>query len=253
MNEIHCQDNLAVLASIPTSTIPLVYIDPPFGTGSVQVTHRRNQGLYTDSQFYNDKLKGDLYLLQLEERLIEIHRVLTKTGSLYIHLDWHSVYEVKPILDRIFDGGVFVNEIIWAYDYGGRPKDRWPKKHDVILWYAKSGTWTFNYDDIERIPYMAPGLVGPEKAARGKLPTDVWWMTIVPTNSKERTGYPNQKPVKLIERIIEASSKPEDVVADFYCGSGTTGVAAKNLGRKYLLVDANEYAVRIAKRRLGVT
>ncbi|PZS23751.1 MAG: hypothetical protein DLM54_00780 [Acidimicrobiales bacterium] len=145
----------------------------------------------------------------------------------------------------------FLNEIIWAYDYGGRPKDWWPRKHDNILWYSKSDRWTFNLGGIDRIPYMVPGLVGPEKAARGKLPTDTWWMTIVPTNSRERTGYPTQKPIGLVDRILRASSNPGELVADFFCGSGTTGVAAKRLGRRFLLVDNNPAAFRITNERLS--
>lgn len=155
------------------------------------------------------------------------------------------------MLDEIFGADRFLNEVIWAYDYGGRARDKWARKHDNILWYAKSEKWTFNRDEVDRIPYMAPGLVGPEKAARGKPPTDTWWMTIVPTNGRERTGYPTQKPVKLLERIVAASSNRGDLVADFFCGSGTTGVAAKRLGRRYLLVDENPTAIEIAGRRLG--
>jgi len=153
-------------------------------------------------------------------------------------------------MDEVFGVERFLNEIIWAYDYGGRPRNRWPAKHDNILWYAKSDAWTFNAEAVERMPYMAPGLVGPEKAARGKLPTDVWWMTIVPTNSKERTGYPTQKPEKLLRRIIQASSRPGEVVLDFFAGSGTTGVVAEELGRKWILVDDNPEALRITRERL---
>lgn len=230
------------------STVDLVYIDPPFGTGKFQ---QINSTAFDVIPGYQDMITGNKFLLELAKRLVEIHRVLKRTGSLYIHLDYRNVHFVRFILDQIFSNGTFVNELIWAYDYGGRPKDRWPKKHDTILWYAKSDKWTFNYEEIERIPYMAPGLVGPEKAARGKLPTDVWWLTIVPTNSYERTGYPNQKPEKLLERIITASSRPGDLVADFYCGSGTTGAVAKRLDRRYLLVDEYEMAIRVCERRLN--
>lgn len=247
MGKVVCGNNLDILQSLSDNSIQLVYIDPPFGTGKVQ---QINSIVYKVIPGYKDIITGNEYLEHLYKRLVEIHRVLRTDGSLFIHLDYRYVHYVKIILDGLFGQDQFVNEIIWAYDYGGRPKDRFPKKHDTILWYSKSPNWVFNYDDIERIPYMASGLVGPEKAARGKLPTDVWWMTIVPTNSKERTGYPNQKPVKLIERIITACSNPGDLVADFYCGSGTTGVAAKNLGRDYLLVDINEVAINITNRRL---
>lgn len=161
------------------------------------------------------------------------------------------VHYARFMLDDIFGPERFLNEIIWAYDYGGRARDKWARKHDNILWYSKSDSWTYNRDEIDRIPYMAPGLVGPEKAARGKLPTDTWWMTIVPTNSKERTGYPTQKPLKLLERIVRASSQPGEVVADFFGGSGTTAVAAARLGRKFLYVDTSSEALAITRHRLA--
>jgi len=156
------------------------------------------------------------------------------------------------MLDQIFGRDSFRNEIIWAYDYGGKPRDRWPAKHDNLLWYSRSATdYTFNYDAIDRVPYMAPSLVGPEKAARGKIPTDVWWITVVPTNSREKTGYPTQKPLKLLERIVRVHSNPGDLVLDFFAGSGTTGQAAANLGRRFLLIDSSRDAVRVMRKRLG--
>ena len=259
-------DNLAVLTALPDECIDLIYIDPPFGTGQVRrlqsiVTGdgektRRGFGgrtyswRVTSDRAYADDMPLDAYLGFLEKRLVEAHRVLKRTASIYVHLDFHAVHHVRLMLDEIFGAELFLNEIIWAYDYGGRAKDKWPRKHDNILWYAKSDSWTFRRDDIDRIPYMAPGLVGPEKAERGKLPTDVWWLTIVPTNSKERTNYPTQKPEKLLERIIRASSEPGDLVFDFFAGSGTTGVVAQRLGRRYLLVDNNPEAIRIATVRL---
>lgn len=246
-NTVYCDNNLVILSQLPDCSVNLVYIDPPFGTGQTQ---QINSTAFDIVPGYDDILVGNEFIKSLAIRIQQIHRVLTKDGSLYLHMDYRYVHHMRFVCDAIFGVDHLVNEIIWAYDYGGRPKDRWPKKHDTILWYAKGTKWTFNYDEIERIPYMAPGLVGPEKAAMGKLPTDVWWMTIVPTNGKERTGYPNQKPEKLLERIISASSKPGDLVADFYCGSGTTGVVAKRLGRNYLLVDQNPVAVEIAERRL---
>jgi site-specific DNA-methyltransferase (adenine-specific) len=260
-------DSLSVLRSLPSESVDLIYIDPPFGTGQVQrlqsirlgvgektrkgfgdLTHRYE--VQSDHE-YRDDMPLDDYLVFLDERLREAWRVLRQTGSIYLHLDFHSVHYARLMLDDIFGADRFLNEIIWAYDYGGRARDKWPRKHDNILWYAKSDRWAFNREDIDRIPYMAPGLVGPEKAARGKLPTDVWWMTIVPTNSRERTGYPTQKPVKLLERMITASSQPGDVVLDFFAGSGTTGVAARRLGRHYVLVDINPHAVKIANKRLN--
>ena len=259
-------DNLAVLRSLPEGCVDLIYIDPPFGTGQ----QRRLEAIVTgqgdktrtgfggrryayqvrSSHAYDDTMALEEYLGFLEVRLAQMHRVLSASGSIYVHLDYHCVHHVRLLLDEIFGPERFLNEIVWAYDYGGRPRDRWPRKHDNILWYAKSSTWTFNREAVERIPYMAPGLVGPAKAARGKLPTDTWWMTIVPTNSKERTGYPTQKPLALLERIVVASSNPGDLVADFFCGTGTAGVAAARLGRRYLCVDANPAAIEIAQARL---
>lgn len=262
-------DNLDVMQQLPDASVDLVYIDPPFGTGQTQRlgSIRTGQGDKTRGGFggrtyryevvsaheYRDDMPLEQYLAFLDARIREIHRLLRQDGSLYLHLDFRSVHYARLLLDEIFGPEHFLNEVIWAYDYGGRPRDKWPRKHDNILWYAKSDRWTFNRDEIDRIPYMAPGLVGPEKAARGKLPTDTWWMTIVPTNSRERTGYPTQKPLKLLERIILASSNPGDLVADFFCGSGTTGVAARRLGRRYLLVDDNPEAIRITRDRLEIT
>lgn len=260
-------DNLAAMRRLPSESIDLVYIDPPFGTGQVRRldsirvgTGEKTRGGFGGRTYnfevvsghsYRDDMRLEEYLGFLYERLVEIHRLLTTDGSLYLHLDFHTVHYARMMLDEIFGPEHFLNEIIWAYDYGGRARDKWARKHDNILWYSKSETWVFNRECIDRIPYMAPGLVGAEKAARGKLPTDTWWMTIVPTNSKERTGYPTQKPLKLLERVIRASSNTGDLVADFFCGSGTTGVAAKRLGRRFLLVDENPEAIRITEARLA--
>jgi site-specific DNA-methyltransferase (adenine-specific) len=264
---VHLAENLTFLRGVPGESIDLVYADPPFGTGQTRrlqsiktgVGERTRSGFagrtyrfdVVSDHRYRDDMPLEEYLAFLDVRLREIHRCLRPSGSLYLHLDHHSVHHARLLLDDIFGPERFLNEIIWAYDYGGRPRDRWPRKHDNILWYAKSDRWTFNRDDVDRIPYMAPGLVGPEKAARGKLPTDTWWMTIVPTNSRERSGYPTQKPLGLLERIVRASSNPGDLVADFFCGSGTTGVAAQRLGRRVLLVDDNPAAIRIAEQRLA--
>lgn len=266
-NCLHHSDNLDILRDTPSGSIDLIYIDPPFGTGQTRRLDSIQTGSGTKSRVgfggrtynfdvrsshsYRDDMPLDEYLVFLAERLAEMHRVLKPAGSLYLHLDWHSVHYARLILDDLFGPERFLNEIIWAYDYGGRARDKWARKHDNILWYAKSNSWTYNRDEIDRIPYMAPGLVGPEKAARGKLPTDTWWMTIVPTNSRERTGYPTQKPLKLLERIIRASSNPGDLVADFFGGSGTTAVAAARLGRRFLYVDTSAEALTIAKKRIA--
>ena len=260
-------DNLDVLARIPSGSIPLIYIDPPFNTGKTQSHTRlrtvrdpdgdrtgfqgrpyRTTRLSTHSyaDFFDD------YLAFLEPRLSEAHRVLAAHGTLYVHLDYREVHYVKVMLDGVFGRDCFLNEVIWAYDFGGRSRRRWPAKHDNILVYVKSpGDYVFNADEIERVPYMAPGLVGPEKAARGKLPTDTWWQTIVATSGKERTGYPTQKPLVIARRIIQASSNPKDLVLDFFAGSGTTGVAARELGRRFLLVDDNPDALSVMSRRFA--
>jgi site-specific DNA-methyltransferase (adenine-specific) len=269
IGRIYLADNLEVLRALPTASVDLIYIDPPFNTGKVQertqlktVRSERGDRVGFQGRRYESIVVGkkrfidvfDDYLAFLEPRLVEAHRVLAPHGSLYFHVDYREVHYCKVLLDSIFGRESFLNEIIWAYDYGGRPRDRWPPKHDNILLYAKvPGQHVFNVDEIERIPYMAPGLVGPEKAARGKLPTDTWWHTIVPTNSSEKTGYPTQKPLGILRRIVQASSRPGGIVLDFFAGSGTTGVAALELGRRFILVDNNPEALEVmAKRFDGV-
>jgi len=265
--EIYFGDNLDVLRNIPTSSVNLIYIDPPFNTGIVQARTRTATVQSEDGcrigfqgKRYETKLLGSMgfndsfddYLGVLEPRLREAYRVLTTNGALYLHLDYREVHYCKILLDSIFGRECFINEIIWAYDYGGKPKIHWPAKHDNILFYVKDPErYIFNVDDIEREPYMAPGLVTPEKVARGKLPTDTWWHTIVPTNGSERTGYPTQKPLGILKRIITASSNPGDVVLDFFAGSGTTGEAAILLGRRFILVDKNPEALDVMDRRLS--
>ena len=264
---IYFGDNLEVLRTLPNGSIDLIYIDPPFNTGKIQkrtqiktirseygdrtgFQRNRYKSIILDSKQFTDTF--DDYLGFLEPRLIEAHRVLAPHGSLYFHIDYREVHYCKILLDNIFGRECFLNEIIWAYDYGGRPKNRWPPKHDNILFYTKEpGKHIFNVDEIERIPYMAPGLVGAEKAALGKLPTDVWWHTIVPTNSREKTGYPTQKPLGILRRIIQASSRPCDIVLDFFAGSGTTGVAALELDRRFILVDNNPEAIQVMVQRFN--
>ena len=261
-------DNLPVLQSLPAESVDLIYIDPPFNTGRVQArtqiqTVRDEQNgdrvgfqgrsyrtVSLGGRAYHDQF--DDYLGFLEPRLIEAQRVLKANGSLYFHIDYREVHYCKVLLDGIFGRESFLNEIIWAYDYGARTKKKWPAKHDNILWYAKNPRdYIYNVDEIERIPYMAPGLVGPEKAARGKLPTDTWWHTIVPTNSREKTGYPTQKPLGILRRIVRASSPPGGLVLDFFAGSGTTGAACLELGRDFILIDSNLQAVQVMARRFA--
>jgi site-specific DNA-methyltransferase (adenine-specific) len=268
-NYIHCGDNLPILQQMPSASVDLIYIDPPFNTGKVQgrtqirsvrseagdrtgFGGQRYETIKVGTRAYSDLF--DDYLSFLEPRLVEAYRVLAPHGSLYFHIDYREVHYCKVLLDSIFGRDCFLNEIIWAYDYGGRPKNRWPPKHDNILLYVKDpANYVFNYDEIERIPYMAPGLVGPEKAARGKLPTDTWWHTIVPTNGKEKTGYPTQKPLGILRRIIQASSRSGDLVLDFFAGSGTTGAACLEFGRKFVLVDVNPEALEVMARRFAAS
>ena len=267
-------ENLAALRSLPDASVELIYIDPPFNTGVTQKrsrirTVRDAEGDRTGfggKRYRTEKLEStpiyadvfDDYIGFLRPRMMEARRILTATGSLFVHIDPREVHYVKVMLDEVFavDGGAgracFQNEIIWAYDYGARSTKRWPAKHDNILWYSKDpGSYTFNLDATDRIPYMAPGLVGAEKAARGKTPTDVWWHTIVSPTGKEKTGYPTQKPLGILERIVRVHSNPGDTVLDFFAGSGTTGVAALRNGRKYILIDENPGAITVMTQRLA--
>ena len=259
-------DNLSVMQDIPDEQFQLIYLDPPFNTGKTQSrqsiktvlsengdrtgfqgkTYATTAG---DETSYEDSF--DDYLGFLEPRLREAHRLLNDTGTLYLHLDYREFHYAKVLLDSIFGRENFMNEIIWAYDYGGKTKKKWPPKHDNILVYAKNASLNyFNSNEVDREPYMAPGLVTPEKAAKGKLPTDVWWHTIVSPTGKEKTGYATQKPEGILKRIITASSRPGDWVLDFFAGSGTTGAVAEKLGRKFVLVDKNPQAIEIMKKRI---
>jgi site-specific DNA-methyltransferase (adenine-specific) len=260
-------DAADVLPRLPDGAFTLIAIDPPFNTGrrrelhSVRATadptgdhlgfggrayrtERISHGAYDDA--------FDDYLGFLRPHLVEARRLMSDRGTLYVHLDWREAHYVKVALDEIFGRDRFLNEIVWAYDYGGRSRRRWPAKHDTILVYVKDPErYHFDSQTVDREPYMAPGLVTPEKAARGKLPTDVWWHTIVPTNSHERTGYPTQKPEGIVRRMVSASTAPGDWCLDFFCGSGTLGAVAGGLGRRYVLVDRNPTAVAIAADRLS--
>jgi site-specific DNA-methyltransferase (adenine-specific) len=265
-NYLYQGDNLGVLKSIPDSSIQLIYIDPPFNTGRSQqrfkTTTRRSESgnrigfkgqryetvkdtvLSYDDQFAN-------YWDFLEPRLEQAFRVLKETGTLYLHLDYREAHYAKVLLDALFGPECFLNEIIWSYDYGGKSKSRWPAKHDTILVYVKDpDNYYFDSESVDREPYMAPGLVTPEKVAKGKLPTDVWWHTIVSPTGKEKTGYPTQKPVGILRRIIQASSKEGDTVIDFFAGSGTTGFVANELGRRFILIDQNPESIAVIKERL---
>ncbi|MCD2497948.1 MULTISPECIES: site-specific DNA-methyltransferase [Microbacterium] len=283
-------DNLDVLRPYPDASFTLVYLDPPFNTGrtrekAIETTRSIPQEVTDESLgldpaeratesdeiteavirrgFHGrayERIRGALHSFDdrfddywefLEPRLWEAWRLLADDGTLYLHLDYREAHYAKVMLDAIFGRDNFLNEIIWAYDYGGKTRKRWPTKHETILVYVKNpDKYVFNSDEVDREPYMAPGLVTAEKAARGKLPTDVWWHTIVPTSGKEKTGYPTQKPEGILRRIVQASSRPGDMVLDMFAGSGTTGVVADELGRHAVLVDDNRTAAVVMRSRL---
>jgi site-specific DNA-methyltransferase (adenine-specific) len=260
-------DNLELMSGLDEGLFQLAYLDPPFNTGKRQ--RRRTLATVADpdgdrsgfqGRRYATRVVGesayedefDDYLAFLEPRLLEVRRLLAETGTLYLHIDYREAHYVKVLLDRLFGRECFLNEIIWAYDYGARPRRRWPAKHDTILVYVKDPErYWFDAEAVEREPYMAPGLVTAEKAARGKLPTDVWWHTIVSPTGKEKTGYPTQKPEGVVRRIVNASSRPGDWCLDCFAGSGTLGAVARALGRRYVLIDSNPEAVAIANLRLA--
>lgn len=260
-------ENLAFLRSLPDASVPLIYVDPPFNTGKERKltrlrTVRDDEGDRTGfaGRRYRSEATGsasfidafDDYLGFLEPRIAEARRVLAPEGSFFLHLDPREVHYAKVLTDSIFGRDCFQNEIIWSYDYGARSKRRWPAKHDNILWYtADPERYTYDYEAIDRIPYLAPELVGEVKAARGKTPTDVWWNTIVSPGGAERTGYPTQKPLTILARIVCVHSKPGDLCLDFFAGSGTLGEAAARHGREFLLVDHNPEAARVMARRLA--
>ena len=265
---IYFGDNMDVLKEIESGSVNLVYVDPPFNTGKIQSrkrieTVRSEDGDRTGFQghTYKTKVIGeqsffdiyDDYIRFLRDRIEETERVLTSDGSFFLHLDYREIHYAKVMCDEVFGRESFINEIIWSYDYGGRSKSRWSAKHDNILWYAKDPkNFTYRYDDIDRIRYMAPGLVGAEKAAKGQTPTDSWWHTIVSPNGKEKTGYPTQKPLGIINRIIRVHSNPGDVILDYFAGSGTTGIAALAERRKVILVDNNRQALEVMCKRFDV-
>jgi DNA modification methylase len=261
-------DNADVLPRLPDAAFDLIYIDPPFNTGRRQERRtlravrdedgdrvgfgdRRYRTEHLGALAYDDAY-GD-YLAFLRPRLEHAKRLLAQHGTLYVHLDQREAHRVKLALDDVFGPDAFLNELIWAYDYGGKPRTRWPAKHDTILVYVRMpGGHHFDADAVEREPYMAPGLVTAEKAARGKLPTDVWWHTIVPTNGTEKTGYPTQKPEGVLRRIVSASSRPGGWCLDFFAGSGTLGAVCQAAGRRFVLVDSNPDAVEVMCGRLAV-
>ncbi len=269
-NRIVEGDNLEALREIEAGSVELIYVDPPFNTGRRQARTQMKTvrdeggdrvgfgGRRYRTEVVKDAAEGGYgdrfedFIGFLRPRMEEAHRVLAATGSLFLHIDYREVHYCKVMLDEVFGRECFQNEIIWAYDYGARATKRWPAKHDNILWYTKdTERYTFNLAASDRIPYMAPGLVGAEKAARGKTPTDVWWHTIVSPTGKEKTGYATQKPLGILERIVKVHSNAGETVLDFFAGSGTAGEAAAKHGRRFIMVDESAEAVAVMKRRLG--
>lgn len=259
-------DNADVLGRLPDGAFDLIYLDPPFNTGREQT--RATVRVRADPEGTRTGFGGrrytteevvrrafadsfDDYLAFLGPRLERCRDLLAPHGTLYLHLDPRESHYAKVLLDEIFGRDCFLNEIVWAYDFGARTKKRWPAKHDTILVYVRDPErYWFDSAEVDREPYMAPGLQTPERAARGKLPTDVWWHTIVGTTSRERTGYPTQKPEGVLRRVVTASSRPGGWCLDPFCGSGTLGAVAAGLGRRFVLIDAAAEAVDIAGQRL---
>ena len=268
-DEILLGDNLEVLPRFADGSFQMIYIDPPFNTGKQQA--RKTLATVSDKHgdrtgFQGRRFKTRLlaessyadvfadYLSFLEPRLTHAYRLLADSGTLYFHIDYREAHYCKLLLDEIFGRESFLNEIIWAYDYGARSKRRWPAKHDTILVYVKDpGGYFFDSEGVDREPYMAPGLVTAEKVAKGKLPTDVWWHTIVPTNGREKTGYPSQKPEGILRRMVQASTREGDWCMDLFAGSGTLGAVAAKMGRRYVLIDSNPESHRVMLKRLGGT
>jgi DNA modification methylase len=260
-------DGADVLARLPGGAFDLVYLDPPFNTGHRQERRRlrtvrddeRGDRAGFGGRRYRSRLLSAIayddafadYLAFLEPLLARTREVLADHGTLYFHIDYREAHYCKLLLDELFGRECFLNELIWAYDYGGKPRRRWPAKHDTILVYVRDPeAYWFDADAVEREPYMAPGLVSAEKAARGKMPTSVWWHTIVPTTGGERTGYPTQKPEGIVRRMVAASSRPGGWCLDFFAGSGTLGAVCAPLGRRYVLADSNPEAVAVMLDRL---
>jgi site-specific DNA-methyltransferase (adenine-specific) len=266
-DELILGDCLRVLPRFADGAFQLAYLDPPFNTGHEQRRRtvatavdpegdrtgfggRRYRSRLLQESSYRDEF--DDYLGFLEPRLREVRRLLADTGTLYFHIDYREAHYCKLLLDELYGRECFLNEIVWAYDYGGRPKRRWPQKHDTIFVYVKDPRhYFFDAEAVEREPYMAPGLVTAEKAARGKLPSSAWWHTIVSPTGREKTGYPTQKPEGIVRRMLQASTRPGDRCLDPFCGSGTLGAVAAKLDRRYVLVDSNPEAIRIARARLA--
>ncbi len=266
-DQVIAADNATILPRLPGAAFDLIYVDPPFNTGRVQARRTlevsadaRGERVGFGGRRYTSRLLQTLsyddafadYLTFLEPRLRRARELLAAHGTLYFHIDYREAHYCKLLLDEIFGRDAFLNELIWTYDYGAKPRRRWPAKHDTILVYVRTpGAHHFDADAVEREPYMAPGLVSAEKAARGKRPTDVWFHTIVPTNGREKTGYPTQKPEGVLRRMVAASSRPGGWCLDPFAGSGTLGAVCRQLDRRFVLIDSNPVAIEVMRERLG--
>lgn len=264
--DVYCAENrtlLARLADAWAGRFQLIYLDPPFGTGKVYAARiggeRCRPARAVDA--YRDDLAFDAYLRWLGDRLALMRDLLHETGTLYVHLDWHAVHYVKVALDRLFGRQRFLNELIWCYHGPSPIRSAFKRKHDTILVYTRSADYFFDADAV-RVPYdpttvktfaSSPkaGFGKTPDLARGKVPEDWWYFPVVARVHTERVGYETQKPTALLDRIIKASSRPGDLVGDFFAGSGTTGVVAARLGRNVALVDRNPVAVEKTLLRLA--
>jgi DNA modification methylase len=264
-------DNRAVLESLPDACVDVIYIDPPFGTGS---TRRGRAQPQSDSHVTWHDVPNDpgAFVTWIEPCLCHSRRVLARHGSLFVHLDYRSVHYVKVALDRLFGRSRFINEIAWCYSVGGKSRRSFARKHDTILWYARTTGYAF-YPDAVRVPRRAGShmrvVQGPDgepiqektdrrtgkvyryPVAAGKVPED-WWPDIETLNrgDRERTGWPTQKPERLLARILGATAGDDALVADWFCGSGTTAVVAQRLGCRFVAVDIETDAIRCARDRL---
>ncbi len=260
-------DNKEILSTLLTNgfrgKVDLIYIDPPFDSKADYVRKVELRGtkskLVGEEQTaieqvqYEDIWANDNYLQFMYERLILLRELLTDKGSIYLHCDWHKSHHLRMLMDEVFGADNFLNEVIWSYDFGGRPKDFWPRKHDNLLWYRKSSDYSFNLDDIERQEYKGNlhkyrGDV--EAKSDGKTPTDVWDMALENKMSHKITGYPTQKPEELLDRIIKSSSRKGSIVLDTFVGSGTTVAVAQKLGRRWIGADINKGAIQTTMKRL---
>ena len=250
-NRLFWGDNLHVMRQLPSESIDLIYIDPPFFSGQqYNVIFGDQNELRSFSDIWEGGMPG--YLIWLNARLFEMKRLLKKTGSILVHCDWHASHYIKVELDKIFGYGLLQNEIVWSYRSGGGSKRKYGKKHDVLLWYTLvNDGYTFNAEEV-RVPYDAVIAESRKEQfnPKGKVSGSVWDISRPPNHSKEWIGYPTQKPEAVIERVVRAHSSEQSIVADFFCGGGTTAAVAQRLGRRWIACDQSRVATAITADRL---